>query len=286
MQLKFVTIFLIDRRVIRLGYKWIIFKHKLNLSLNRNYDEVILEHTIICSACSNHHKLVIAPIASNSDSKRENMHAGNKQTSIGTLVPAADQKRKQSFCLVYTCPKQNRAQKYEFQLDVERKISLQLGIEKVEDIPSSSSTQGYSRELGPEGESLLDYGKKIFKDSGDTVKTFITFMVPLTTALITAYMALLKLMGIENISNVQNGSPEAIVYPPMLFLLSLVFFIAANFPFAGIVNLQDLKSVYRHRIRSIRWKYIGSLIGALFFLIGVLLMILVILPFIGWNKVT
>jgi hypothetical protein len=52
---------------------------------------------------------------------------------------------------------------------------------KVGDLPESSGSS-------KEDSALNEFGKKAYLDSVETIKNFISLMVPLTTGLITAYL--------------------------------------------------------------------------------------------------
>ena len=162
------------------------------------------------------------------------------------------------FCLTFVCPITKCIQLYESQFSVTKKGNIDLIIQKVQLLDDSYTPEVGSRSPNHEENSLLEYGTKIFKDSGDSIKTYITFMIPLTTALLTSYIALLKLKGVESLSVTNTNLPENLLFPPLLMLVSIILFITANFPFRGRVNLNDLRSINKYRVISLSLKPISD----------------------------
>lgn len=135
--------------------------------------------------------------------------------------------------------------------------------------------------VGPEAETLIEFGKNVLLNSISTLKDFIGFMVPLTTALITAYIAILQFMGIEVITDATMLLKSNLIIPPILMLISLIAFIIASYPIPRKIAVGNLDSIENYRSNTFWWKYIWSAMGGIFFISGVLGMILVIIPIIN-----
>jgi hypothetical protein len=132
--------------------------------------------------------------------------------------------------------------------------------------------------LGPESQTLIEFGKSVLLNSISVLKDFIVFMVPLTTGLITAYIALLQFMGIQAITDISAPFKSNLVIPPVLMFVSLVAFIFASFPIPRQIAVGNIDSIKDYRNKTFWWKYTGSAVGGIFFIIGVITMILIIVP--------
>jgi len=122
-----------------------------------------------------------------------------------------------------------------------------------------------------EDEILLDFGKNAIRESVTTIKDYVNIMVPLTTALITAYLALLKLLGLEQIPNLVTG--QYLIIPPVLTLISLSLFIIALFPVPMKLSVGDDVSIRSYRRHLLSWKFGWTLGGTVFFVSSVTFMI-------------
>lgn len=103
---------------------------------------------------------------------------------------------------------------------------------------------------------------------------FMKLMIPLTTALITTYFALLKFIGIETMNTVAFG--QSYLGPPFLMLISLIAFIIGAFPVRKGLNINDPESIKSFRDAAMDWKYTSCIFGSAFFLFGIGLMIYLI----------
>ena len=144
-------------------------------------------------------------------------------------------------------------------------------------LPRSSSP-------GPLDKALIEFGKTTVLNSLNVLKDFISFMVPLTTGLITAYIALLQFMGIVDVSQITTTVRSNFVWPPVLMFLSLVSFVFASFPIPRLLAMGNPASIKKYRLDTFRWKYIGSAIGSFFFVTGVITMIFLIVPLSQVNE--
>ena len=118
--------------------------------------------------------------------------------------------------------------------------------------------------ISDENEAFFEYGKKILTEPVEVIKDYIKLMIPLTTALITSYLALLNFVGKEySLNNNSN-----LLVGPILLLASLLTFIITSFPIPSKLTITNIESIRKY-IRKAMWhKYIGSAIGSALFLIG------------------
>lgn len=188
----------------------------------------------MCSACEQPHKLYIY--------------------NRSTVIVTATSPQKQKYDLIYTCPIKDRQQVYRGDLDpLSGKGDPDIMHLEVLSKDYTPKPKNRSHYLGIEEEALAEYAKTSIKESEDLIKKFITFMVPLTTALITTYLALLEFVGVETIENV-TASNNQILLPPILMIISLGIFISANFPYIGGIASGNVQSIYKHRSNSLNWK--------------------------------
>jgi hypothetical protein len=123
-----------------------------------------------------------------------------------------------------------------------------------------------------EVDAYTEYGKKAFNESVDTIRNFIQLMIPLISALITTYFALLQFLGIESALKSQIGS-WPLIEPPIIMVISLGAFIIASFPVPWPMVLGDLFSIKGFRNAAITWKYTCTVAGAVLFLVAMATMV-------------
>ena len=125
--------------------------------------------------------------------------------------------------------------------------------------------------------TMIEFGKKSIIDSVTVIKEFMKMMIPLTTGLITAYFALLKFLGVETVPDANKVSPNELIGPTIFMFISLVAFIVTSFPLLSKhLDFGKPESIKIFRKKTVKWKYVGAIIGMGFFLYGVIWMILVI----------
>lgn len=122
-------------------------------------------------------------------------------------------------------------------------------------------------------DALIEFGKKSITDSVSVINEYIKTMIPLTTALITVYFALLEFVGVKTAVNTQMVSESTLIQAPLNLLYSLIAFIVTSFPVFLKFDLGVLQSVSNYRYIMIAWRYGGALIGMGFFLYGLYLVI-------------
>lgn len=152
------------------------------------------------------------------------------------------------------------------------------------DATSDDSTIIPSSFPGPLDKALIEFGKTTILNSLNVLKDFISFMVPLTTGLITAYIALLQFMGIKEIADVSLALKSGFIWPPLFMFLSLISFVFASFPVPRLIAAGNPSSIKQYRQDTFVWKYIGSTAGSIFFIAGVISMVLTIVPWTSGPK--
>ena len=123
----------------------------------------------------------------------------------------------------------------------------------------------------------FELAKKELADSMNVGREFARFMTTLNAALIPAYLALLKFVGMDEatIKIILNLKWVSIV-PPALFLGSCAIFIVACFPRGGEYSLEALSEIVstRNKLIQRRRKLIFS--ASALFLSGILALIVII----------
>jgi hypothetical protein len=126
-----------------------------------------------------------------------------------------------------------------------------------------------------DNEAALEFAKKALTDSVNTINEHIKMMIPLTTAVITAYFALLEFLGVKSAVDASQMSADSLVDPPILLLGSLIAFIITSFPILKRIVVGDLNNVTSYRNFMIAWRYVGAAVGMGLFLYGIFKMILI-----------
>ncbi len=126
--------------------------------------------------------------------------------------------------------------------------------------------------LEPNDQALLAFGKQVYAESVNVHVSYGKTMITLISGFFAAYFALLKFLGIDNISSVVFQSLPGIGWTPILFILAIVVFVVGVvLPLPQFVSLNDLSNLKIARKRLITIKYIFCLVGTGFFLSGLVL---------------
>ena len=131
-----------------------------------------------------------------------------------------------------------------------------------------------------EDNALAEFGKKSFIESVHIINEHIKMMIPLTTALITVYFALLEFLGVKVATDAAKIGGLQLIVPPLLLLGSLLVLIAMSFPIPRRIALNNTTNLKSYRNLLVRWRYGGASIGMGLFLLGVLAMIIVMIQII------
>lgn len=121
-----------------------------------------------------------------------------------------------------------------------------------------------SRPISDINSIYREYAKKKFTDQADIIKDYIKLMIPLTTGVITAYIGLLEFMKVE----VTDSNLTSFLSPPITLLISLIIFIIAHFPIPFPLSYSNIESIKLQLKVSTIFKYIGSSLGSIAFVIG------------------
>jgi hypothetical protein len=125
-------------------------------------------------------------------------------------------------------------------------------------------------------ETLSDTDKAIIEDAKnalvnaiETIKNFAQSMVTLVSGLFAAYFALLKFVGIEDITSSKVIPIEnLILLPPIFFILSLIMFVLAVLPVPGKLSLSLLSDMRESRRLILKRKYIFAIIGLILLVVA------------------
>jgi hypothetical protein len=126
-----------------------------------------------------------------------------------------------------------------------------------------------------DNEAALEFAKKALTDSVNVINEHIKMMIPLTTAVITAYFALLQFLGVKSAVETSEMSADSLVGPPIIMLGSLIAFIITSFPILKKIVVGDLTNVTSYRNFMIAWRYVGAGVGMGLFLYGIFSMIFI-----------
>jgi hypothetical protein len=108
-------------------------------------------------------------------------------------------------------------------------------------------------------------------NSIDNVYDFCKVMITLVSGFVAAYFALLKFLGVENALQ-QSVIPSFILlYPPILFVISIMVLVFGAKPHIFFGDSFDIEHLKQFRNNLFYWKYIPMLGGMGLFLIGLIL---------------
>ena len=106
--------------------------------------------------------------------------------------------------------------------------------------------------LDSDDKALLEYGKNVIINSGETIKNFAQTTITLASGLFATYFALLRFLGIDYLisNNMVNLSTDIIIIPPVFLILSIIAQILAILPLPGKLSLIFLTELEKDRRRS------------------------------------
>lgn len=229
-----------------------------------------------CAACTKVHKLEITMKQGDVVAQ---LYGGLKQNRPLAFSPTT-----QNATLSYLCPSvTEESVLVTVILPVNR--AAEASISQIDVHPPPTNQQIYPTSLpNPQQNALLEFSKNAIVNSMGVLKDFISFMVPLTTLLITAYFALLEFMGVKTLADIPTVTTSYYIIPPIIMLVSLGLFIWAAFPIKGTIVGGNLDSIRKYRENTFYRKYKPSIIGGLFFIAGIFSMIIVIMPLLATNN--
>lgn len=207
--------------------------------------------------------------------------------TIQTRLAGAPAARIRLIPITYDCPNVTEKEKIsKVVADLPLEPYANADVITVTQAPNNIAAYKYpTRFLTPEQQVLWEFGKSVVTNSFEVLKSFIAFMVPLTTGLITAYIAILQFAGIQTMSDFTDFSKSNLMISPIFMFVSLIFFIIASFPIPRQLSMGNLQGVKKFRSDMFYWKYTNSAIGGVFFIIGVIAMILIIIPIVANEEV-
>ncbi|RDJ30993.1 MAG: hypothetical protein DWQ18_04660 [Crenarchaeota archaeon] len=129
--------------------------------------------------------------------------------------------------------------------------------------------------LNPEDKALLKFGEEILVKSVETAKEFAKTMITLITGLFAAYFAILKFLGAETILDEPVQDLIIVGIPPILFIISILTFVLSLMPASGKMSLNRLEDIKKIRDDSLNFKRKSIIAGTIFFIIGLVIMLIV-----------
>lgn len=125
--------------------------------------------------------------------------------------------------------------------------------------------------------ALIKFGTNIIVNSTDVIKDFAKLMVTVDLGLFTAYFALLKFLGLGDITNQAAQSVRSIsVWPPVLLLVSTLGFVLAIMPIPGGIDLESPDDIDRVRTKTLKARYVTMAAG-----VGLLMIAMAIAMFVA-----
>ncbi|MFZ1076070.1 MAG: hypothetical protein WAN47_01415 [Nitrosotalea sp.] len=126
--------------------------------------------------------------------------------------------------------------------------------------------------LTPHEKALLAFGTTALTQSVDALKDFAKIMITLLSGLFASYFAILKFLGVSSTADVKAQIVNLTMFPPLLFIFSIIVFVLALLPMEGKVSLDLPKSIENFRNTLLKWKKIEVAIGVSLFIIGMFVM--------------
>ncbi len=123
--------------------------------------------------------------------------------------------------------------------------------------------------LNDTDKAIMEDAKNALANAIETIKNFAQSMVTLVSGLFAAYFALLKFVGIEDITSSKAFPIENfILLPPIFFILSLIMFVLAVLPVPGKLSLGILSNMKESRRLILKRKYIFAIIGLILLVVA------------------
>lgn len=140
-------------------------------------------------------------------------------------------------------------------------------------------SEASASELTPADNTTMEFGRQEYLKSMDSAKDYAKSMVTLVSGFFLAYFALLKFLGAESISNLEDALTKNLcVIPPILFAISIAAFVLAIIPLRASLALNDLLSIEQSRVKTLRTRHFISYGATGLFLLGIVLTI-----YIGYH---
>lgn len=125
------------------------------------------------------------------------------------------------------------------------------------------------RDITPHNKALYEAGKKLLVDSVDVGREFCKFMTTTTIGAIPIYLALLKLVLPKDYS-LQSYDEIKFLAPPLLFLISAIFFVLGYFPQKGSLSLDLPAEIERERSITIQRRHRYATFAFIIFCVGII----------------
>jgi hypothetical protein len=114
--------------------------------------------------------------------------------------------------------------------------------------------------ITPHNKAIYDAGRKLIVESIDIGREFCKFMIGVSTGAIPVYLAILKILGVENVSRRSLSAWIVIItiLPCILFLVSTGMYVLGYFPNTGTFSLDIVQEIEttRKKVLSYRKRWI------------------------------
>jgi hypothetical protein len=122
------------------------------------------------------------------------------------------------------------------------------------------SSKSHITAITPHNKAIYEAGKKLIVESIDIGRDFCKFMITVSTGAIPVYLAILKILGVENVSRRSLSAWLVIItiLPCILFLVSTGMYVLGYFPDTGTFSLDIVQEVetMRKKVLSSRKRWI------------------------------
>jgi hypothetical protein len=148
--------------------------------------------------------------------------------------------------------------------------------------PPQSRSEYRVSKITPHNKALAEAGKKMLIDSIDVGREFCKSMIMISTGAIPIYIALLKLVGVENASRSYGRGTILFILPCALFLSATVAYIIGYFPRTGKFSLDVVEEINSARQTLILRRKQMIILATCLFITGILAgMLILVLEALG-----
>jgi len=139
-----------------------------------------------------------------------------------------------------------------------------------------------SEALSPEDKVLLKLGEDLTLNTLETIRDFAEVAISLVSGLFVTYFAILKFLGADDITKPQVQAIAGMtLWPPILFIFSLLAFVFVVLPFPGKLTLNVPQSIISTWNSARRFKFVATVMGTILLLAGMSMMALISLKLLS-----
>jgi hypothetical protein len=122
--------------------------------------------------------------------------------------------------------------------------------------------------LSAQDEAVLQSGKDQIVNSINNIKDYAKLMMTLVSGFFAVYFAILKFLGGEMATSLTGSVVKDILAPPLLFIVSIIFFVIAVVPLIGSISLAQTKETEGFRRSGVKTRIVVVYVATALFLVG------------------